>query len=495
MADTSAISSIGQNVPSPLAIAGQVVGVNNALLGGVKTQQEITNLKTQNQQQNQDLSIQGSIRGAQMLYGLNTLSDQQLAGGKPVYDLLDQELMSGQHTPQVDAQLRSMIPPPTQADGTPTPGSAYRGPLNAMLVTTLSGPEALKAVQPTPGLAQLGGQQVPISMPGPLSPNQNFTRNGQPINELNQQPTVQQQLDRSNTIDNTPGSPTYGQPITVPSISAPGVHIPPAVTFQNGAVRPAGSPGVPGKPIIITNPNNTGNQSSVPGVSVPPQSNALPTALPPGVVSPMETSAGNYATIRADDTQYSTRNEALNHMLALSQQTTTGKGTQSLNDARNFLVSVATKIGVTTSQVDAAKADELGKMLAQYHTQISAGQTDLRTTLLGAANPSQDKTNLANEDLLRRIQMQTNYDHAAFQSAQHQIASGQATPGQFDNLVNNWKAQNNPVGFYNFKSNDEATAALKKMSGAEKAQLANALQQRQLYAPQNGTTTPTPNGQ
>lgn len=253
---------------------------------------------------------------------------------------------------------------------------------------------------------------------------------------------------------------------------------------------------------VASSPSATPASTQLPSPAVqPPPPSAAPgyvggvpgatlAAPPPGANVPAEASANQYADARTNDQKYATSLETLNHTIALQNDTTTGGGAQRVNSVRNFLSTNASRFGLDVGKIDTASADELGKMYYEAVNQKSIGMTDARLNVIGQANPSMDKSAMANQDLNLRNKMLLNYDHAAYTAAN---AAG-IPPAGYADFIQTWKAHNNPIAYYDFPSRDAAKGAIGRMGTDEKAQFWQSMAAKQKLLGQIATQgTPTPN--
>ena len=289
MVDVSSI--LTQNLPpvsNPLDTLSKVQGLSLQQAQIANTQQQLQNLKTQNDTGQQALQVARMNRQAQVAYGLSNLSDDQLKGGQPVRDALDAELRSGTIDQNTHDVMISNLP---SADA---PASAWRQSINSHLIGTLAGPAAIQAVTGSPYQINNGGQVVGGVQEGPLSPNAGrLNTNGGGI-PMGLGPTT---IDR---YDPNAGGPGVGGMVKVPIGGTYGVP-PPAP----GAVPSV--PGMPsqGNPLMRPMPQGTGGAPPPPG-SATPGSGGIPINGPPVNPSSVPTvadrpSIGNSAVPRFND--------------------------------------------------------------------------------------------------------------------------------------------------------------------------------------------------
>ena len=270
MVDTSFISNPTlPPVSNPLQTLSTIQGLKLQQAQTANAVQENQNLQTQNATGQQALAVARMTRQAQVTYGLSNLPDSQLAGGQPVRDALDAELKAGTIDQNTHDVALGNLPPPTQADGSPTPASAFRQSLNSHLIATLGGPQAVQAVTGT-AITTDNGQVIQGAMQGgALGPTPGaINQSGQPVQKTTSPET--------NATISQIWNPATHSFVPVPRSSLPGASgitgnggyspvAPPQGTPQGGTapIAPQGQPnpqtasGLPPGPIQTTAPMGT----------------------------------------------------------------------------------------------------------------------------------------------------------------------------------------------------------------------------------------------
>lgn len=370
MADLPALQ-IGQGVPSALGVAGQAVGLNNAMLEGQRTQQSIQNMILSNQQQQQNLNQQRTNRLGQLLAPLLSASDSELEGGQLVHNTLKTAVQNGDIT-SAQAQTWESSHPLGQS------AASYRPGITRALIGTLAGPDAITRLvggQQTTTLP--GGQTATVNVPGTnAAPGSNpsyvgggygggLTPEGGAgmVNVPNADGTTTPMTTRDWNSWNNTGSPRdqSGKPLVAPgipnitsgtapngmSLTTPGTNV--------GGTRGAGlaSQIQPSKPLISS---PTSNQLTVAQTQTEKQQNDVTNLSSPG---------------------FQAANQALNSVVNLSPTSLSGKGTDWLGNAKsvisNIAPSVAKALDINVTGVN--DRAELAKAMARIAT-VNGNRSD-----------------------------------------------------------------------------------------------------------------------
>lgn len=374
MVDTSAI--LNQNLPpvqNPLVTLQQLQAMKLQQAQIANVQQENQNLQTQNATGQQALQVARANRAAQVTYGLSNLSDSQLAGGAPIRAALDNELTNGTIDQTQHDTYIGNLPPATQADGTPTPASAFRPILNSHLVGQMAGPDAIRAVTGTPVTVD-NGQQIQGGMQGgPLGPSAGQlnmapggANNGSPVGV---QKTTSPE---TNAAINQIWDPKQRAFVPVPRSQLPG-----ASGIPNA---PSGIPGGGGYAPV------TGTQPSGQPAQTGPQA-PLMTSAPIGTA---ETIGANQKQYQSDIADIPDAQQRIANLQRASQALTALKATGTLGvgaDKLQQLKQVFVQMGMATPQTmaDVNNYAEANKYFMQNAANLPSVRSDssLATTLQG----------------------------------------------------------------------------------------------------------------
>lgn len=386
---------------NPLDTLNQIQGYRNSQVQNqllqqnlLNSQQQLTNMQTQNATGQQQLNVARANREAQVAFGLS--NDPNLTRDK-VVSALDSELASGTIDQNTHDQYIAGLPPDSAG---PT---ALRTAINSHLVATLAGPEAIRAVYGGPvsvdnGAGIQGGMQS-----GPLAPAGagGLNMNGQTVGR-GLPPQVVPGIDTRPTLPNGAPNPNYGAKTnqvvgggSTPDYSNTPNPLAGGLTSNqvNQGAPPQGSPVVP-----------------VPGAAPAPQASSAPppgsvgyTSLAPGQEQAMTASAGQYAADRQNAGTFAQRIVPLQRALTLANETTTGPGTEWLNNVKSFILARAQNIpGFDPNKIAVANYDELSKYLTQVasNSPMAAG-SDTRLASAFSGNPSTHISQLAVQDTLK----------------------------------------------------------------------------------------------
>lgn len=441
MADTSAISALGQAQPqqNPLGLVQGYAALQNTLTANKLQQQDL-------QIKQQGLSQTRSNRMAQQLYAINTLPDDQVSG--QAQSIIDNALTTGD-IDQTHHDIASKI----IASGNP---SAIRQFATLGLVGTLAGPEAVHMVAGVPYVMANGQQNQPGMIAGPLAQNHGqFTPSGPatqvyPSREtlLTQQPGVDEDNNPTNeTLAGRANSQGAGG-LTGPAGQPP--RLPGAVQAPPGGnAAPSGQPSSAPAP-----------QPSVGGFT------PTRTGLAPGADIPLKASNEQFANDRAAAGTFASRTFPLQAAISLYKNgTTTGPGSDFVNNLKSFVLSRAENLGLDPNKVSVANFDELNKYLTQIATSNPmAGGSDARLAAALTGNPSTHISTLAGQNVARAAL-------ALERMKQSAIVGYNGNPAGYANYLQNYATHVDPRAFaVDMMSPDEQQKMFASMKPTERAQ-------------------------
>lgn len=454
------------NPTNPLTAAQGAFGLANTIYQGQNIQANTALTNTQNQQAQTNLATGQMNRSFQVTAGLLNLPDEQLAGGQAVRDALAAEHQAGTIGNSAYQTALSTLPPPNQADGTPTPASAFRQVLTSHLLAAHSPADeynrTVGTVQSTTlpgGMTQYVGVPGPSGAPGaPIRPIGSPVGGGMTPEASNDLITVTSpvsgrtvQIARQDAAAwAAAGYPTdsLGQPTGFDrsgppqSYKAPPPPNPlggrgPAPLRSGGGPAPTGeldkpipSDLLPRNPDVIPTGGGTGGlPPPPPGIVTPPkpaQTSTGPTApVDRTIPSPqdMEVAKNSKAYQQSEVAGVSgqdmiNKNRALDTISNLSPDARTGKGTAVSQDLATVVSNIspvlAKSLGIDpTKQADRA---ELLKNMAQY--QMSAGNgTDAKLIAAQASSPNDTMPPATAQAVARTLRGVNNYYNAITREA------------------------------------------------------------------------------
>lgn len=426
MADVQAILG---NPPKPVDPLAQISGYQqlaNQVAQNQLTQQQTQNALLANQTGQQELGQKMAMRHAQVMAGLLTLPEGQLAGG--AQKALDDELATGQLDQQRYNVLKQNI-----ADNANNP-TALKQQILSGLIGNLAGPEALKALTPGLQMLNIGGQEVPLQTPSQagmvggalnISPQAGITIGGGPIINRSLAPGLQDVGGQIVPVGGAAGSPTLTR------------TLPPQVEDVGGAKQVIG--GAYGTPTSLTktltpeggvalqqqlvkNPDGTysvqsGNVGQLyPGVAPKglsvgsgnypgPQTQNIPVGKTEQIAKNTDQFTTDQQAVPALQTGTQSLGKALDALNAVA----TGAGTEGLARMRSYAMSLANVLlpnqlqqltgGVNIQDMSRA---ELTKYLTDYARQSGlAGRSDAALESAFKANASGEINNAAAQDVVR----------------------------------------------------------------------------------------------
>lgn len=426
MADVNAILG---NPPKPVDPLAQISGYQqlaNQVAQNRLTQQQTQNALLANQTGQQELGQKMAMRHAQVMAGLLTLPEGQLAGG--AQKALDDELATGQLDQQRYNVLKQNI-----ADNANNP-TALKQQILSGLIGNLAGPEALKALTPGLQMLNIGGQEVPLQTPSQagmvggalnISPQAGITIGGGPIINRSLAPGLQDVGGQIVPVGGAAGSPTltrtlppqvedvggakqviggaYGTPTTLTKTLTPEG----GVTLQSQMVRnPDGSysvregnvgqlyPGVAPKGLSVGSGNYPGPQ---------------PQNIPVGTKEQIAKNTDQFTTDQQAIPALQTGTQSLHKALDALNAVSTGAGTEGLARMRSYAVSLANTLlpgqlqqftqGINVQDMNRA---QLEKYLNDYaRSQATAGRSDAALEASFKSNPSGSINNAFAQDAVR----------------------------------------------------------------------------------------------
>lgn len=481
MADVSGILAAGQNLnqTNPLGIVQGYQNLANSITQNKVQQQQ---LATQQQQ----LATNRSNVMAQKLYAVNALPDTQV--GPQAQRILDEAL----HTGMID---QAHYDDGQKIIATGNPG-AIRQYATLGLIGTLSGPEAVNRVTGTPYVMNNGQSLQPGIIGGQLSMNPNAPAGGfRPAGGATQvypsrTELLQQQsgVDPNQYLTDANGQPQMdanGQPVPNPNYGAQtntplsvragqqgvGNLTGPAggVTTRNAS--PTNAPRLPGA--VPAPASGSPAPSATPQAAPAPQANgAVPTSLPPGSDVPLKQSAQQLADDRSNAANFASRTFPLQSAISLyGQGTTTGPGSDLINNIKSFVLARAANLGLDPNKVSVANFDELQKYLVQNATSnpMAAG-SDARLATALTGNPSTHISTLAGANVARAALALERMRQAA-------VMSYNGTPQGYSNYVANYATHVDPRAFaVDLMTPEEQSRMVAAMKPADRAQFVKSYQ-------------------
>jgi hypothetical protein len=430
MADVSGILAAGQNLQNqqnPLGIVQGYQNLANSVLQNKIGQQQL-------QTQQQQLATTRANQMAQKLYAVNALPDSEVA--PQAQRILDDALQGG------------TIDQNHYAIGQKIISSGNVGQIRQYatlgLIGTLAGPDAINRVVGQPYIMNNGQSLQPGMIAGQLSPNAGaFTPSGQ---------ATQVYPSRSELLTQQPGVDSEGAQTNTPLVvrageqGQGGLTGPAGVTTQTAS--PTNQPRLPGA-VPPAQPAGGATGAPAPGGTAPPApqgapapSGAVRTSLPPGSDIPLKQSAQQYADDRQNAATYASRTFPLQAAISLYKEgTSTGPGSDWINNVRSFISSRASNLGLDIGKVQTANFDELNKYLTQYVTQnpMAAG-SDARLASALTGNPSTHISTLAGQNVARAALALERMKQAA-------IVGYNGTPQGYANYMQNYATHVDPRAF------------------------------------------------
>lgn len=457
MADTSAITAIGQGVQqqNPLGIVQGYQNLANSVLQNKIGQQSL-------ETQKQALATTRSNQMAQRLYAVNALPDDQVAG--QAQRILDDALQGG----TIDQNHYAIGQKIIQSGNV----GNIRQYATLGLIGTLSGPEAVNRIVGQPYIMNNGQSLQPGMIGGQLSQNPGaFTPAG---GKTDVYPSRSELLTQQPGVDSETGAPT-----TTPLVVRAGEQGQGGLTgpagVNTGNASPTNQPRLPGAVPPASGGNGaTGAPAS--GGTAPPAPEGAPaptgkpgavvTGLPPGSEIPMRQSAQQYADDRTNAASFATRTYPLQAAISLyNQGTSTGPGADWINNVKSFLLSRASNFGWEPNKIATANFDELQKYLTQNATAnpMAAG-SDARLATALTGNPSTHISTLAGK----------NVSIAAMALERMRLAATQSyngTPQGYSAYMSNYATHSDPRAFaVDYMTPEQQQAMLKGMKPAELTQ-------------------------
>lgn len=447
------------NPTNPLTAAQGAFGLANTIANTAL-------VNTQNQQAQTNLATGQMNRSFQVTAGLLNLPDEQLAGGQAVRDALAAEHQAGTIGNSAYQTALSTLPPPNQADGTPTPASAFRQVLTSHLLAAHSPADEYNRTVGTVQATTLpGGMTQYIGVPGPSgAPGAQVRPIGSPVGggmnpeASNDLITVTSpvsgrtvQIARQDAAAwAAAGYPTdsLGQPTGFDrsgppqSYKAPPPPNPlggrgPAPLRSGGGPAPTGeldkpipSDLLPPNPDVIPTGGGTGGlPPPPPGIVTPPkpaQTSTGPTApVDRTIPSPqdMDVAKNSRAYQQSEVAGVSgqdmiNKNRALDTISNLSPGSTTGKGTGTTQDLATVVSNISTPLAKFLGIDPANKADraELLKNMHQYATAAGNG-TDAQLIAAQMSSPNENMPPATAQAVARTLRGVNNYFNAITREA------------------------------------------------------------------------------
>lgn len=403
--------SLGNNVTAnagnPLKTLQGWQGLANGQVQQAEGIQSIRNAQTQNQQAQFSLGVAATNRYAQAAasaMGPDANYDSALAAINHVYN----SSPKGPLETQAYQQALNDLPPKTQADGTPTPASAFNKMALQHLQTALTAQEQLISNTPGYQITNTGGAMVPTVTPSAISrindPNAPTTFQGGSV------PTTlaPQIITRVDPNAGGPGIPgqvqtpvggAYGTPPAGPGTQgAPqgGIPVPENILPPNPDVVPQGPGGLtaPLPPWLnpqtggVTTPPGTAPQAPVQAAPPPSQINPWSSQVPIGAQESIQqnqqayrTAQGATAPLQLQNTQLAEAHDAIARLSSGTVLPGTGMFSTYINKARQIVSDLG---GDPSNVIDAQTAD---KYLSMAIANKAPG-SDARQALLEHANPT-----------------------------------------------------------------------------------------------------------
>lgn len=453
--DPSISLQAGQGVPAmvnPLAQFGQAASISNALaqnkLLGVNTQNaqlQSRNIGLQGDQQAQALGASGNAQIGNMAMSIATLPDAQLipAAHQGVQTLVDSKVITPQQGQSfIDVMAQTQDPTHLRQMLTVF-GKRNLGP-DSQFTQTFGSPTAINT-----GGNIVQGVTAPASQGGGFSPSTSVqtTLTPQDLQPYTMGPTPQQDI--GNRLSGA-------SPISLPQ--------------PNGTSR-------------------TFTAGQVAGTSNPFGTGAYPAGQPVGQTAPLgasqeaDQSVGALSSDRQATAGAPTRMYQLQSALKALQNTTTGKGSETLNSARSLLQTY----GVTSADADKIKNyDEANKYLTGYAMNAAnsfGAATDSKLASALSANASTHISNLAAQDVVR-----ANLGLERMGIASQDAFAKSGLPGnQYLAFKQQWASQHDPSVFVmNEMPPDKVLSMVQGMKPAQRA----LLQQQYNDAVKNGWVDP-----
>lgn len=355
-------------------------------------------LKRQELEQQLELQRLGVQRGNVGLQSeqLGLTQSQNLAATRYLMPLLGAEnvsfdqIMSGlgaaeNHNVPAARQIEFLkhVTPPKDGNWAPI--------LRQMVIPGLSEGGALQVLTPrmqtiAAGGSTVAGVETPLGVggkPGSFTPQQVITS------------TVAPEY-RANPQTRTEGAN--------PPVTAPGQTFAPPETLTP-SITPIGPGSVPtGPPAVV--PGAAAPEPAAGATGVPGAGGAPTTGLPLGAATPIEASGQQYAEAQKAASTFGARVLPLRQAIDLLSDTETGPGSQTANQFRSFLISMANQgllpKSITPNAINQAKFDELRKYMSNYITNIPfAAGSDAKMAEAISGNPNVELSSLANRDLAR----------------------------------------------------------------------------------------------
>ena len=257
----------------------------------------------------------------QHLYGLSILPDDQLQGGAPVFNLLDQEKAAGIIDQNTYDQARKNFPQPGAS------AQEFRQALNSGLVSTLGGPEALQTALGKNDTMQNGQVLQPGLRSGVLNPN--GAGQFQPSGQATKQLLSPGEMTAQHTIINPDGSTGVESGAQRAARQGQG-------DLTGASARPSVfPPGYNGQYAPRQTADAQGMTPVLPSSAPPAPGGIVQTGLPSGQVEEANASVQHLTAARDAANTFQNRIQPLlQAQAALAANPTTGVGSDTLNQIR-----------------------------------------------------------------------------------------------------------------------------------------------------------------
>lgn len=457
--NSATIAAIRGNFPAvqlqnPLDTASKYQSLKNAQTENELQQQQLQNAQLANKKGTFELNNANSNRGAQVLYSMTNMSDDELKGGKVLHGALQDAVKQGMD-PNTAAVIGQRIDEITQKGGDAN-GHLYRPLLGRLFATTLAGPDALKALGNTTSVTDSGGQLVPTATSGPLAQNPSQTTFGNqapgqaltktlppgyqdtgdgltPVGGALGSPPLTKGLspqDMTREITATdldPKSPTYMQqkPMTVGAWleqqnatkllkpGGPTNNLQPATSAPTGNNLGSGQTGVRDTSGNVVSPANPPRLKPASGYGTP-----IPTTLSKTAEKGADDSVAAFSSAQNTHNNFATRDATYDNIRRDITNAKTGAGTDFVQHIQSLIKTQSPELlkqmGIDPEKITDIESAKKG--LALLLSQNSGGQTDAGRANSQTATGSIEMDNDALKRLLNFNQGTDRMKEAAYQN-------------------------------------------------------------------------------
>jgi hypothetical protein len=208
--------------------------------------------------------------------------------------------------------------------------------------------------------------------------------------------------------------------------------------WQPGGAQQA-RPGPANPPRL--NPQTPAGATQTPAGATPQLTDT--TGPAPGTVQTAEASAKAYAEDNAAAGSYNDRVFPLAQAYNLLKDSTTGPGTEAINQMKSFLQARAATFGWQPSEIGGVgKFEELNKYMTQYVNKMGSG-SDARLASALSGNPSAHISTLANRDVISAMIGMERMRQAAITDFNNQ----NLPPSQWSSFLRSWQTSHDPRAF------------------------------------------------